>query len=184
VNPCLGSVAYLKLAHQGIVDLAAHRCENTLLDDGSIQNLLDRNSAWDANYVRLFNVYHCPSECEYSPSLAIAEYPPGSGLPYSQRVESLVCLVPSFSSTSNLCCRLRGVSITLSENTTCKPSGNCTQDSVLAGQSCRNRKLSTYITRSRSPSPNCIFFSRVAQMVSSGFPLGMTFNPKVSVATF
>ena len=39
--------------------------------------------------------------------------------------------------------------------------------------------LSTYITRSRSPSPYCIFFSRVAQMVSSGFAFGMVFHTAV-----
>jgi hypothetical protein len=126
VNPCKGSVAYLELLHQGIVDLAVHRCENTLLRDGSIQNLLDGNTAWDANYFLLITIHHYAFEWKCSPSLAMAEYP--AGLPYSQRVESLVCLVPSFSSTSNLCCSLRSVSITLSEHTTCKSCGNCTQD--------------------------------------------------------
>ena len=72
-------------------------------------------------------------------SLAIAEYP--LGLPYSQRVESLVCLVSSFIWTSNLCCSM---------------------------------------TRSRSPSPNCIFFSKVAQRVSRGLPLGIVSSDEKS----
>lgn len=56
MNLRIGNVAYLfELLHQGIVDLAVHRRENTLLSNSSVKHLLDRNSTWDTNYVPLFN---------------------------------------------------------------------------------------------------------------------------------
>lgn len=40
------------------------------------------------------------------------------------------------------------------------------------------------MTRSLSPSPNCIFFSSVAQRVSRGFPRGMVLHLKLAKKTF
>jgi hypothetical protein len=48
----------------------------------------------------------------------------------------------------------------------------------------QNKESSTYITKSRFPSPYCIFFSRVAQSVSSGFPRGIIINSCISATTF
>lgn len=48
-NAYLGGFTYLELLNQGIIDFAAHRSENTSLSEGSIQDLLDGNRAWNAD---------------------------------------------------------------------------------------------------------------------------------------
>lgn len=59
LNPWLDSCTctyILELLDQGIIDLAVHRSQDTPLGDGSVQDLLNSNRAWDTNWVQLANV--------------------------------------------------------------------------------------------------------------------------------